>query len=203
MSYLVDSDWLIDAFLGIPTAVNLLARLRDEGLAVSIISYGELFEGAIGAPDPATELARFRRFLARLTVLPLDDATMERFARIRAALRRRGQLIPDNYKACRALRNYLQVRPKIDEGALFLTKFGLPIGPRSIENVVAKYAAAAGITDASPHALRHTFATQHVKKGTSLASVRAALGHENLATTSLYVGLAREQMDKELQQNAL
>jgi tRNA(fMet)-specific endonuclease VapC len=93
--YLVDSDWLIDAFLGVPTAVNLLARLRGEGLAVSIISYGELFEGAIGAPDPAAELARFRRFLARLAVLPLDDAVMERFARIRAELRRRGQLIPD------------------------------------------------------------------------------------------------------------
>jgi predicted nucleic acid-binding protein len=95
VSYPVDSDWLIDAFLGIPTAVNLLARLRGEGLAVSIISCGELFEGALGAPDPATELARFRRFLARLAVLPLDDATMERFARIRAELRRRGQLIPD------------------------------------------------------------------------------------------------------------
>ena len=95
MSYLVDSDWLIDAFLGVPAAVNLLARLRDDGLAVSIVSYGELFEGAIGAPDPAAELARFRRFLGRLALLPLDDAVMERFAYIRAELRRRGQLIPD------------------------------------------------------------------------------------------------------------
>jgi tRNA(fMet)-specific endonuclease VapC len=93
--YLVDSDWLIDAFTGIPTAVDLLAQLRDDGLAVSIISYGELFEGAIGAPDSAAELARFRRFLARLTLMALDDAIMERFARIRADLRRQGQLIPD------------------------------------------------------------------------------------------------------------
>jgi site-specific recombinase XerD len=116
---------------------------------------------------------------------------------------RKERTITLNYKSCRALRNYLQVRPKIDEGALFLTKFGLPIGPRSVENVVAKYSAAAGIPDASPHVLRHTFATHHVCKGTSLASVRTALGHENLATTSLYVGLAREQMDQELQKNAL
>jgi tRNA(fMet)-specific endonuclease VapC len=93
--YLVDSDWLIDAFLGIPTAVNLLAWLRGEGLAVSIISYGELFEGALGPPDPAAELAHVRRFLARLAVLALDEATMERFARIRGGLRRRGQRIPD------------------------------------------------------------------------------------------------------------
>jgi predicted nucleic acid-binding protein len=93
--YLVDSDWLIDAFRGIPTAVDLLAQHRDDGLAVSIISYGELFEGAVGAPDPVTKLARFRRFLARLVPLPLNDAVMERFAYLRADLRRRGELIPD------------------------------------------------------------------------------------------------------------
>jgi len=116
---------------------------------------------------------------------------------------RKERTVTLNYKACRAIRNYLAIRPKIDEDALFLTKFGLPIGPRSIENVVTKYTALAGISDASPHALRHTFATHHVRKGTSLASVRAALGHESLATTSLYVGLAREQMDRELQKNAL
>lgn len=95
MSYLVDSDWLIDAFIGVPTAVKVLAHLHDEGLAVSVISYGELFEGALGAPDSLAELARFRRFLGRLTLLTLDDATMEHFAIIRADLRRRGQLIPD------------------------------------------------------------------------------------------------------------
>jgi site-specific recombinase XerD len=60
---------------------------------------------------------------------------------------------------------------------------------------VTKYLQLAGIHDASVHALRHNFAAHHVKKGTSLASMRAAPGHESLATTSLYVGLAREQMD--------
>jgi site-specific recombinase XerD len=116
---------------------------------------------------------------------------------------RKERTVTLNHKACRALRNYLQVRSKVESPGLFITKFGRPIGPRSIENVVTKYVQQAGIHDASVHALRHTFATQHVKKGTSLASVRAALGHESLATTSLYVGLAREQMDLELQKNAL
>jgi site-specific recombinase XerD len=116
---------------------------------------------------------------------------------------RKARTVTLNFKACRALRNYLQVGPRAEESELFITKFGKPIGPRSIENVVTKYLAVAGIQGASVHALRHTFATHHVKKGTSLASVRAALGHESLATTSLYVGLAREQMDQELQRNAL
>ena len=53
------------------------------------------------------------------------------------------------------------------------------------------------------HTLRHTFATQHVKQGTRLDVVRLALGHESLATISLYVELARDVMDRELQQHAL
>lgn len=94
MSHLVDSDWLIDAFLGMPAAVDVLARLRTEGLAVSIVSYGELFEGAMGASNPHAEINRFRTFLERLTLLPLTDPIMEVFARNRADLRRQGRLIP-------------------------------------------------------------------------------------------------------------
>jgi site-specific recombinase XerD len=116
---------------------------------------------------------------------------------------RKDRLITLNYKACRAIKSYLAIRPKVDEEHLFLTKFERPMGSRSIRNLVRKYLTEASIPDASTHALRHTFATQHVKKGTKLDVVRQALGHESLATTSVYVGLAREVMDKELQQNAL
>ncbi len=86
---------------------------------------------------------------------------------------------------------------------LFPTKFGHGMGPRAIEQMVAKYLTNAGIGGATVHTLRHTFATQHVKRGTKLDVVRQALGHESLATTSLYVELARDVMDREMQQNAL
>jgi site-specific recombinase XerD len=46
-------------------------------------------------------------------------------------------------------------------------------------------------------------ATHSAKKGTSLATLRDVLGHASLKTTSFYVGLAREAMDRELQENAL
>lgn len=95
MNYLVDSDWLIDASIGKSDAVRLIALLRDEGLAISIISYGEVLEGAVGAPDPTLEIARFHRFFARFAMVPLDATVMEQFAFLRADLRRRGQLIPD------------------------------------------------------------------------------------------------------------
>ena len=63
MSYLVDSDVLVDGLVGIPAALDLFARLRHEGLAVSIVSYGEVFEGAFKASDPRARLARFGRTL--------------------------------------------------------------------------------------------------------------------------------------------
>lgn len=108
-----------------------------------------------------------------------------------------------NDPACRALRSYLANRPDSDDPHLFLSKFRRRLGSWGIEDVVKKYLAAVGIKDASPHSLRHTFAAQHVKRGTALPVVQAALGYENLATTSRYAGLVREQMDKRLQENAL
>ena len=94
-SLLVDSDYLIDALAGIPTALRALDRLGDEAPAVSIVSYGELFEGALGAADPRERLAHYRALLDRFALVPLSDPVMERFARTRKLLRDTGQLIPD------------------------------------------------------------------------------------------------------------
>ncbi len=116
---------------------------------------------------------------------------------------RKERTITLNWKVCRAVRAYLAVRAEEETSRLFLTKFGEGIGPRAIQNVVRKYLNEAGIQGARVHTLRHTFATHQVKKGTKLDVVRQALGHESLQTTSIYIDLAREVMDKELQENAL
>ena len=94
MSYPADSDRLIDALVGRPDAVRTLDRLSAEGVAVSIVSYGEIFEGAYGAPNPVAQLEHFRAYLARFPVVPLSDPVMARFA-FRAKLRDAGLLIPD------------------------------------------------------------------------------------------------------------
>lgn len=95
MSYLVDSDVLVDGLVGRPAALDLVARLRHHGLAVSIVSYGEVFEGAFKATDPHLRLARFRTYLDDFAMNPLTDPIMETFARIRADLRGSGRLISD------------------------------------------------------------------------------------------------------------
>jgi predicted nucleic acid-binding protein len=94
-TYLVDTDWLIDAIVGVPAARVLLNRLSGDGVAVSMVSLGELFEGVHLSPDPAEHLRSLKGFLTGYTILNLSEAIMEEFGRIRADLRRHGMLIPD------------------------------------------------------------------------------------------------------------
>lgn len=94
MTYLVDTDWVADWLDGRPPAVMLLNRLRPEGLAISMITYGEIYEGIYYGRDPRAAAAGFRRFLRGVRVLPISRATARRFARLRGALRLQGQLIP-------------------------------------------------------------------------------------------------------------
>jgi tRNA(fMet)-specific endonuclease VapC len=50
--YLLDTDWIVDVLNGQEKAIHTVLELAPAGLAVSIISYGELYEGAAFAHDP-------------------------------------------------------------------------------------------------------------------------------------------------------
>lgn len=97
MSYLVDTDILISAAGGWPDAQQLIADISNDGAAISIVSLGEIFEGAFGGLEPAGTqgLMRLRAYLEGFHIINLNDPVMERFARLRADLRRQGRLIPD------------------------------------------------------------------------------------------------------------
>ena len=95
MKYLVDIDWVIDALANIPAAITPLRQLAHDGIAVSMISFGELYDGAYGSRVPLTEIARIQQFLSSYPVINLSDAIMDRFAQTRTLLRSQGMLIPD------------------------------------------------------------------------------------------------------------
>lgn len=147
-----------------------------------------------------SEIARLK--VADIVLPPLSADTA--LGRVRVAGRvGRGRTVTLNSRACAALRAYLGERARSDSPALFLTKFEKGIGPRGIENVVAKYCTEAGIGHASVHSLRHTMAVQMLKRGGTPAVVGKALGHVSPDTTGIYVGLAREAIDDELQRGEL
>jgi len=116
---------------------------------------------------------------------------------------RKQRTVTLNWKACEALGTYLDGRCTGDGSPVFLARTGAGLTPRAIQRLVNKHMAEADVTDASGRTLRHTFATHMVRKGTNLRVIQEALGHTSLQTTSLYVSLARDLMDQQLQANAL
>lgn len=95
MSYLLDADWVINALARKRQASATMNRLAQDGLAISWITVGEVYEGAFEYPDPQVHLESLRRFLEPLRILGVNGPIMESFARIRALLRKSGQIIPD------------------------------------------------------------------------------------------------------------
>ncbi|MEK7557109.1 MAG: tyrosine-type recombinase/integrase [Patescibacteria group bacterium] len=66
----------------------------------------------------------------------------------------------------------------------------LRLTPRSVQRLVKKYAAAAGITkDITPHTLRHSFATDLLSNGADVREVQQLLGHASITTTQIYTHL--------------
>lgn len=80
MSSLIDTDLIIDGLHSRPDALTQLERLAPAGIAVSIISLGELYEGAYLSLDPAAHLESLREFLAGYRIVNMDDQVMKRFA---------------------------------------------------------------------------------------------------------------------------
>jgi len=95
VKYLVDTDRAIDWLNGRPEAVEFISALAPEGLGLSLLSLGELWEGIHFSDDPMANERGLRRFLRIADVLPLNRAIMKRFAQIRGQLRRDGNLIGD------------------------------------------------------------------------------------------------------------
>lgn len=94
MIYLVDSDWVADYLKGRSPAVALLDRLVHDGIAISIITFAEVYEGIYYGRDRAHYAQIFHNFLRGARVLGISRAVARRFAIIRGDLRARGQLLP-------------------------------------------------------------------------------------------------------------
>jgi len=91
MRYLIDTNVLIPYFAGDPHAINLLRQLIPDGIAVSILSYLEAYQGAIERPDPHAAKRQFNAFFRGISVLPVSPAVARRCAEIRSLLKSQGR----------------------------------------------------------------------------------------------------------------
>ena len=95
MSYILDADWAIEALAERTRARGILRDLAPQGVALSIITLGEIYEGAYRSSNPQAYLDIFNQFIQPFSLLNPNQSIMLRFAEIRALLRRRGELITD------------------------------------------------------------------------------------------------------------
>lgn len=96
-----------------------------------------------------------------------------------------------NHAAADAIAAYLRVRPQVADPALFLGRGGKGLTPKHVWRIFRTIYRISGIQKhATPHTLRHSFATHLVENGVDLETVRELLGHESLATTGVYLQLA-------------
>jgi integrase/recombinase XerD len=104
------------------------------------------------------------------------------------------RLVPVGEPARVALKRYLEdLRPSLarfedgrDEGRLMLSNTGRPLERVAVWQIVRRLAARAGLSDAHPHMLRHSFATHMLAGGADLRVVQELLGHADIGTTQIY-----------------
>jgi len=103
------------------------------------------------------------------------------------------------------LRKYLETRTDTDEALFISYKPGSKnkehsptskrITPRSVERILEKYSKIAGLPiQATPHTLRHSYATDLLNQGVDIRIVQELLGHQNIATTQIYTHLTNKRL---------
>lgn len=112
---------------------------------------------------------------------------------------RKERIVPIGEIALDALRRYRKSlrEESIATDAVFVNRRGGRLTTRSVARFVKRYVALSGTpVAASPHSLRHTFATHLLNQGADLRAIQELLGHSSLSTTQRYTHVNLDHLMK-------
>jgi integrase/recombinase XerC len=191
--------------LGMFAAVRTPKLARSLPKPLSVASARDLaeVESRAGELRPVWVLARDAAVLALLygSGLRISEALGLRRAGAPVGARdyvivlgkgRKTRMVPVIRKVQEAVEIYLELCPfpLPPEGPLFVGARGGPLSPRILQLAVERMRGALGLPDtATPHALRHSFATHLLSRGGDLRTIQELLGHASLSTTQLYTAV--------------
>ena len=135
--------------------------------------------------------------VSELVGLNLDDLDSDQFLLRVRGKGKRERLCPIGPMATEWIARWSALRePKrAGEPAVFLNRFGTRLSSRSVGRLLEDHLVSLGLDPAaSPHTLRHSFATHLLDRGADLRSVQELLGHRSLATTQIYTHVTHERM---------
>ena len=178
--------------------LNQLANLLSAPNAGTIIGLRDrsLLETLFSTGLRVAELAALNRDQLRIKdeTSDLEIAVVGKGSKIRT--------VYFSERAIKALRYYLKERKDMDDALFINYKRGgekndasRRLTVKSIEDIVKKYVIIAGLpVMATPHTLRHSFATDLLNQGVDLRTVQEFLGHSNIATTQIYTHVTNKQL---------
>lgn len=146
--------------------------------------------------------------VSELCNLHLSDLYLaEGFIRVKGKGRKE-RLVPISQTAIDELtawfkdRDGLAIKPGYEDSVFVSPRRGKALSRITVFHIIKEQARIAGIRKTiSPHTFRHSFATHLLEGGANLRAIQEMLGHENIATTEVYMHLDRNRLREEILQH--